>query len=161
MAVKNQIVTHNATSAAADLVGSLFNGGAVKKIPYSFELAAADDDTGVYRIGRIPVTARHIVVRHGSDDITSGTDFDIGFYKPESLGGAAVDADAIADGLDYSGSDALTAIYPDPAAYGKTAWQYAGLSAKPDYGYFDIAITANTVGSAAGTLFGEIEYLCE
>lgn len=165
MAVENKVVNHNALSGkvdeSADSIGTLFFGGAVKKVPFSFEVAAADDDGSVYRVARIPVTARNIIVRHGSDDITAGTDYDIGFYKPKSLGGAAIDADAIADGLDYSGADALAEIRQAGADFGKLAWEYAGLSALPVDGYMDIAFTANTVGSAAGTIYGEVEFIGE
>jgi hypothetical protein len=164
MAVENKIVTHNITSAAADKApAGLFQGCAVKKLVFNFEIAAADSDGSVYRVGRISPQAIVTSVKILCDAITAGTDFGIGLYKTLDVGGAVANKDAFAAGVDLSSAiTALTEKFaPSQADLGKNAYQLSGVSTYDanEVGAFDIAFTGDTVGSAAGTVSGMIEYI--
>lgn len=164
MAVQDKFV--NALTAAGKKCAAFFAGGAnVKAIGFRFDTAAADDDGSVYRVGRIPANAIPLYGRVFCNAITSGTDWDFGLYKP-GVGGAVVDKDLLADGLDIASGEAITAGLDlltnlggaDPeAAFGKTLWELLGLSVMGAPSY-DLAWTANTVGSAADTISGFLLY---
>lgn len=127
------------------------------------EIAAADADTSTYRMVRLPSCARLISAKVFCDAITSGTSFDLGIYKPASLGGAVVDVDAFASAVDLS--SAITAGTEiafealDISKADKRLWELPGvaLTADPNIEY-DIVFTANTVGSAAGTVVLQVDY---
>ena len=136
---------------------AIFTGGAgVFAIAGSDELAAADDDTSVLRLGRLPANAIPIMGCLHCDAITSMSDIDVGLYKPGESG-AVVDKDILADGLDLNAgvaittdaNNALTALGPEDL--GLTLWELLGLSA-PNRGEYDLAITFNTIGSGAATI---------
>jgi len=114
-------------------------------------VVSADSDTSVYRVipnmpsNAVPI---NICIHHGT--ITSGTDYDLGLYKTN--GGAVVEVDILADGLDLS-TARLIAVWNNA---GMTSLDIvngtqtlATLSGQtdPDASY-DICLTANTVGSA-------------
>lgn len=120
------------------------------------EIAAADDDGSVYRLFKsVPSSYIPTEVSIMSDGITGGTDYDLGIYKV-GVGGAAVDKDVLMDGQTMASALTratghqlgLAAVNID-SLY-KTL---ATLSAQttPDASY-DIALTGNTVGTAAGTV---------
>jgi len=167
MAVENKVITQNATSAAAYLgEASLFTGQVKKRVSFSFEVAAADDDGSIYGIAEIPVNAKDVVVTQMNDGITSGTDYDTGYYQVAvsnggvKTAGTVVDKACIADGTDNSSARTTSPLITTPlvANIGKKAWEIAGLSAQPTYPTFLLALTANTVGSAAGTIGGFVDY---
>jgi len=162
MAVENKVVTHNATSAAANSKSaSLWHGGTVRAIPFSFEVAAADDDGSIYRIANISPLAVIKSVKLISDAIAGATVYDCGFYKPLEVGGAVIDADAIFANNDINAGNAAFSekFAPDPVNVGKPAYVIAGLTSYKEYGSFDIALTGDTVGTAAGTIAGIIEVI--
>ena len=120
------------------------------------ETAAADDDGSVYRFFKsVPANMIPVEITVVCDAITSGTDFDLGLYKP-GVGGAVVDKDVLMDGqslasaLTRATGHQLGLANVDAANIGKTL---AVLSAQtdPDASY-DICLTANTVGSGVGTI---------
>jgi len=164
MAVEDKFV--NALTAAGKKAAAIFTGGAnLKIIAWRFATAAADDDGSVYRVGRIPANAIPIMGSLFANALTGSTDWDLGLYKP-GVGGAVVDKDLLADGLDPASGEAITAPLncltnlggADPeAAFGKTLWELLGLT-KPNRQDYDLAWTANTVGSGADTLSGFLIY---
>jgi hypothetical protein len=164
MAVEDKFV--NALVAAGKKAAAIFAGGAnLKIIAWNFEVAAADSDASVYRVGRIQANAIPILSHVYADAITGGTDWDLGLYKP-GVGGAVVDKDLLADGLDPASGEAITAPLngltnlggADPVGnFGKPLWELLGLSA-PNRQDYDLAWTANTVGSGAGTMSGFLIY---
>ena len=165
MAVEDKYIN---TELAAGKKGATSKvwGGQLLALTFNFEVAAADDDGSVYRLGRLPANAIPIKGEIFADAITSGTDWDLGLYKP-GVGGAVVDKDLLADGLDIASGEAITAPLnlltnlggADPvAAVGKKLWELRGLSA-PERQDYDLALTANTVGSAAGTVSGILWYI--
>lgn len=164
MAVQDKFV--NSLIAAGKKAAAMFAGGAnLKVIVWNFEIAAADDDGSVFRVGRIPAGAVPIYGELYADALTSGTDYDLGLYKP-GVGGAVVDKDILADGLDPASGEAITAGLEvltnlggaDPVGnFGKTLWELLGLT-KMGIPAYDLAWTANTIGSAAGTVSGFLLY---
>jgi len=164
MAAYNDYVTQLASSEKADVdVAARSSGAPVKKLFFSFEKAAADIDGSVWRIGQISPRAKIVGIKIACDAITSLTDLDIGFYKPKTVGGAAIDKDCLKDGLDpHAAIATLTEEYaPDPANVGKEAYLIAGLTAAEanGYGTFDVALTGNTAGTDTGTIAGILEYV--
>lgn len=144
------------------LAQSATNGGKIHFIRDTVEVAAADSDGSVYRLARVPSNAVLVDVRVNNDAITGGTDYDLGFYDtPEINGGAVIDKDNLLDGVDLSSASAgegtfgMTAVVIENRH--KQVWQLAGLSSDPKK-LIDIALTGNTVGTAAGTLTLIVQY---
>lgn len=119
------------------------------------EVAAADDDGSVYRIYRnIPVTLvpglLEVLI---NDAITDGTDYDLGIYRTSERGGAVLDKDLFADGLDFSSvgrSDGLTTVADANVGLNISELYEAVNGSALGESEVDVAFTANTVGSAAG-----------
>lgn len=120
------------------------------------EIAVADDDTSVYRFFKsVPSNYVPTEISIECDAITNGTDYDLGLYKV-GIGGAAVDADVLMDGqslasaLTKASGHQLGLQTVDAADGEKTLGELSGQT-DVDASY-DICLTANTVGSAAGTV---------
>jgi len=155
MAVENK---YTDSLTAAGKVSNLAGVKEIVAIPFTFEVAAADSDGSVYRVIKglnynlIPVSVKVL-----NDAITSGTDYDLGLYETEL--GAEIDKDVFADGLDMSSSRTFNTavealITVDPANITKTIMEHAGDTLSTLAKGYDLAFTANTVGSAAGTISG-------
>ena len=124
------------------------------------EIAATDDNGSVYRMARLRSSDRISQLTVFNDAITGGTAFDLGLYRTADDGGAAVDDDLFASALDLSSAPASAStgtevLFEATAAnidkVEKRIWELLGLSADPQVDY-DLAFTADTVGSAAGTV---------
>lgn len=160
MAVEDKFV--NALLAAGKKAPPVAGSGAsLLFVGGTFEIAAADSDLSVYRLARLPANAIPVKFDLFSDAAVDATDVDAGLYKP-GVGGAVVDKDLLADGISLGAGAAITVGGAnagltnlggaDPlAAYGKTLWELLGLSA-PNRQDYDLALTANTAGGAAGTV---------
>lgn len=162
MAVVDAFVTQNASSVAADVdIAARSNGEKVKTLFASFEVAAADSDGSIYRIGRISPMAIIKSIKILNDAITGATDYDIGVYKRLEVGGAVVSKDCLLNGRDINAGQATFAevFAPDPANVGKALYQLASVTDYNEAGSYDLAVTANTVGSAAGTVALIVEYV--
>lgn len=124
------------------------------------EVAAADDDLSVYRFVRVPSNARIISILRSNDAITGGTSYDIGVYQTALNGGAVVSATLFANVLDLSAAGAQVEQRYENADIiniEKRLWELLGLTADSQRDY-DICMTANTVGTAAGTISMEVRY---
>lgn len=149
MAVAN---TKSALVTARDATPNTLTpfGGNLKSVGGTVATLAADDDGSVYRMARISSSARiaYTMTTHGT--MTSGTDWDLGFYQVAAAGGAVVDKDVLIDGADLSTARLTPTVLPFQAgaSFGKYAWEIAGLSSDPLVEW-DVCWTANTVGSAA------------
>lgn len=165
MAVEDKYIN---TELAAGKKGasSKVAGAQLVCLTFAFEQAAADSDASVYRLGRLPANAIPVKSDIHADASIDGTDYDLGLYKP-GVGGAVVDKDIFADGLDLASGEAITAPLngltnlggADPIAnYGKKLWELLGLST-PGRNDYDLCITANTAGGAAGTISGNFWYI--
>lgn len=125
------------------------------EVTETVEIAAGDDDGSVYRFfTSVPSTYIPYQVSVHNDAITGGTDYDLGLYETNS--GAVVDKDILMDGQSMASARASTAGWNvgiasvDVADLGKTLGE---LSAQTDPdGSYDVALTANTVGTAGGTI---------
>ena len=156
MAVVDKYV--NADLEAGGYATSSINGGSSQSTPIvvTFEVAAGDDDGSVYRLFRINSQNSLAYFHFFNDAITGGTDYDIGLYETVDNGGAAVDADLFLDGGSMATAstanqikDAMGSV--DRADYAKSVAELLGLTRDPNKEY-DVAITGNTVGTAAGTI---------
>jgi hypothetical protein len=154
MAVEDKYV--NASVEAGKKVKAALAAGANEvTMVNTVELAAADDDGSVYRFfAGVPANMIPTEITVTCDAITNGTDFDLGLYK--TAGGAVVDKDVLMDGqtlasaLTRATGHQLGLANVNIADAGKTL---AVLSAQADPDpCYDIALTGNTVGSAAGTV---------
>lgn len=162
MAVINAYVTTNAGGVAADVdIAARFSGGIVKCIPFSFEVAAADDNASIYRIGRVSPYAIPLSLQLYSDAIAGPSDAQFGVYKPLDLGGDVVDVDNLAVSVDITAGKATITemLIPTGLAQdevGKSIGAIAGISDAnmKKYGSLDLAITTPTGVTAAGTIAG-------
>jgi hypothetical protein len=154
MAVENKYVDDNVAAGKLGKAG-LTSGDKIVVMVNTEEIAAADDDGSVYRFFKnVPANLIPVEITVTTDGITGMTDTDIGIYKTNL--GAVVDKDVLMDGqtlasaLTRATGHQLGLANVNIADAGKTL---AVLSAQadPDQAY-DIALTANTVGSAAGTV---------
>ncbi len=149
------ITNADATPKVAN--NSYIENGKMRVSVGTVEVAAADDDASVFRFVRIPSGARVHSIRVFCDALTSGTSFDCGIYKNSADGGAVVDVDSFASAVDLS--TAITAgteirfEAADIAQIEKRMFEQAGVALAADpFLEYDICLTANTIGSAAGTI---------
>ncbi len=158
MAVENKYVS---TQLAAGKIGkaALVSGDKVIVMVATEEIAAADDDGSIYRFFKsVPSNLIPVEITVATDGQTGMTDCDLGLYKVSADGvtGAVVDKDVLMDGqtlasaLTRASGHQLGLANVNIADAEKTL---AVLSAQTDPDpCYDIALTANTVGSGAGTV---------
>jgi len=156
MAVENKYV--NADIAAGELAPTRFSQGTKAiTVIQTFEVAAADSDASVYRVfANLPSTLVPIDLKVLNDAMTGSTDWDFGLYEP-GVGGAEVSKALLADGLDLSSGHVVTTALGglsnvNISDLGKPLWELAGKTIQNRQASYDLAATANTVGSAAGTV---------
>lgn len=132
------------------------------------EAASALSDNDVILMMEIPVDARIPSLKFAADDLgTTGT-LNVGFYPGPGSGVTisadtdAVDEDALATAIDVNtAATAQTEIRYEVKAIetiNQKAWELAGLSSRPDYGTFYIALTAAAATTAAGDVTLELTY---
>lgn len=154
--------THNVTSAAVNTDDAVyFSGGAVTAIPFNFESIATDGE--IIRIGYVSPQDIYLGVHFVNDAITSGTDYDLGLYAPKTGDdGRVLDKDIFIDGAAmvtaYADSGAIDYLSPAQANHGKRMYELLGLTAAQaaSSGAYEVAWTANTAGSATGTIAGNL-----
>jgi hypothetical protein len=159
MAVENKYVNADVV-AGKKAVPAFFNSDEARSSKAIAAVDAADDDGSIYRILRVNANMVLHDITVTNDAITGGTDYDIGLYNVlgGSLGGTVVDADAFADGLDVSsaraegsGISGLSAVAIADSQ--KRLWEFDSNATEADHpAEYDIAITANTVGTASGNV---------
>lgn len=169
------MATNKYTNATTELGGKVMPGlgapGRILQLVGTYEKTAADNDTSVLRVGRVPANA--VPVPHESklnnDALTGATDIDVGVYKPSALGGvdgAVVDKDILADGLNIAAGNALAspvAAFPAVSieSFGKTLRELVDAAAgtTSEAQEYDVAITGNTFGTATGTIAWSLTFL--
>lgn len=158
MAVRDEYVNSNVASGKLDIDAFVSGQGILRGGVATFEIASADDDASIFRLFKnVGAEVVPLSLRVACDALTGATDFDMGLYDPLERGGAVIDKDILADGINLSagysrilGLDGLVSV--DLADAQKRLYQLAGhtfLTKKPGY---DICLTANTIGSGAGTV---------
>ena len=164
MAVEDKYVNSQLASNLPD--EPAFAGGKMPRlIIATFEVAAADDDGSIYRVAKgISSDLRLIRAEIVNDAITGGTDYEFGVYETLENGGAAIDIDCFLGTTSMASAravgsaiSALSAV--DQADFGKKIYENAGQSESSRSKVVDLALTANTVGSAAGTITVLMELL--
>jgi hypothetical protein len=126
--------------------------GGVFGVEAKATVLAAHSDGDIYRLLSVPSNAIPLFWTCANSAITSGTDYDLGIYN-FGASGTVLDKDVLNDGISMA-TASIARIFTSPhliADFGKRFWELAGLSADPG-GYLDICWTANTVGSADGTI---------
>lgn len=127
------------------------------------EVAAADDDGSVFRLFRVLSTWRVSSLEVLNDAITGGAGYDVGVYDTAENGGAVVDDDVFASAVSMATARVAWPVdvafeAADIANGEKAIWELLGLSSDPQK-YYDIALTGDTVGTAAGTITGRLRYV--
>lgn len=155
MAVEDKYANADlAAGKKADAVASV--GQKLIVLTQTEEIASADDNGSVYRFFKdVPSNLIPVEITISCDAITGGTDYDLGLYKV-GVGGAAVDKDVLMDGqtlasaLTRATGHQLGLANVNIADATKTLGE---LSAQTDVDTsYDIALTGNTAGTAAGTV---------
>lgn len=152
---KSTAITNADQTQPRAITPSYLAGGLIHTSVGAVEVAAADDDTSIYRMVRLPANAVIYRIEVLNDAITAGTDYDIGLYQTAENGGVAVNASLFATAIDMSMArtlplDAMFEVLGIEQVE-KRLWEHAALASDPMREY-DLCFTANTVGSAAGTL---------
>lgn len=155
----------NLDATPATLNDKRLMGGILKEQVGTVEIAAADDNNSVYRLGRVHSSWRISEMTLFNDAITSGATFDVGLYRTAADGGAVVDANAYADNISLT-SASLTGtqlMFEAGSAVGvedieQRVYQDAGETTDPGY-WYDVCATGDTVGSGAGTVSLRIRYV--
>lgn len=132
------------------------DGAFVRHKVGTLEKAASDSNASVYRFFPIRSSAYINSLTLFNDALAGATDVDIGFYRTAADGGAVVSKDALADGISLASASTtgtiLTFSKVDIANIERMrVWEILGLTADPMLEY-DVAITLNTAGGAAGTM---------
>jgi hypothetical protein len=145
------------TAVAAGKLGNPANimPGKQYSFAIAFEVAAADADGDVYYLAQLSANAIPLSLKLNCDAIAGATSYDMGLYR---MDGTVKDKDCFMAATDINAGAAigseiecLSAIGVD-AIGAKKVYEFAGDSlASKDEAYI-LAITANTVGTAAGTI---------
>lgn len=153
MAVENKWINSDLESGKRVSPASIMPGK-IFGFAETFEIAAADDDTSIYKIARVNANMIPMDIKINCDAITAMTDVDLGFYQED---GTVVDADILMDGADLSAGKALGSeqnglSHLPIADIGDKVWELLGKTAVNKQEGYILALTANTVGTAAGTV---------
>lgn len=132
-----------------------------------YDAAGAMSNNDVILMGVIPVDAKIKSIKITSDDLGTTGDFNVGFYPGPSSNvtvasdADAVDEDAIGTAVDVNAA-ALAGVElrfetKDLETINQKAFELAGLSARPDYGDFFLAITLSEATTAGGEVVLDVE----
>jgi len=152
----------NADSTPVKATGIHISGGRIYEKVGTVEIAAADDNASVFRFMRVHSSWRISSIELFNDAIASGSAFDCGLYQTAENGGAAVDADCYA--TDVSLTSARTTPTDlrfeamDIANIEKRVFEDGGLTSDPGR-WYDLCLTADTIGTAAGTVSLRVRYV--
>lgn len=125
-------------------------------------VAADDDDGSTYLLfNRLASDTIITKLELECDAITGATDYDIGVFDSDT--GVAIDADCYMNGTDIHNGSSKSAPIDGMSVLThadtlKRVWEVAGLTRENIKGYYDIVLTANTVGSAAGKITARAEF---
>ena len=128
------------------------------------EVAVADSDASVYRMARVYSSWRISSVEVFNDAIQSGAVYDLGLYDIADNAGAVVSQELFASDVTMvsarSTPTELTyeATPTNVDKIEKRLWELLGLTSDPGK-WYDIAFTASTVGSGAGTISVRVRFV--
>ena len=159
MAVEDKYIDSNVAVDKKTTAAFIHGSEAVIGVA-TFEVAVADDDGSKYRIFKnMPPDLIPVRIEIYNDAIAGGTDFDLGFYKTltDGIGGGVIDIDKLASTLDMSSAagrgspkDGLENVDIDEVR--ERIYELAGDTLITRELGYDIVLTGNTVGGAAGTI---------
>ena len=138
-------------------------GGKLLCLTGIVEIVAADDDGSIYKMARLPANAIPVKCEIVNDAITGLTDIDLGLYEDDET--TEADKDLFMDGEDINGGNALASPVdglktgPSIDEFGQKIWELLGKTIKNKKEGYVLALTANTVGSAAGTIAWKFWYI--
>lgn len=153
MAVENKWVNAD-VEAGKKGNPALVMPGQVFGFTCTFEVAAADDDGSVYKLAHVGANMIPVQLYLNCDAIAGATDYEMGFYDEA---GNAVDIDVLMGSEDiHAGAaigseiDCLQDMGVDKI--GKKVYELLGKTLTTKENAYVLALTANTVGTAAGTI---------
>lgn len=146
--------------------GALYGGASEKVIQKVVSVASGDEDGSAYLVGEIPGEAIITGVSVLNTAVTAGTDYDLGLADQA---GTILSVDKLFDGVDMSSArTAFTEMALDFGAANAAKCVYELLShvskVVPGSGEtaskasYRLILTANTVGSADGTIVVQVRY---
>ena len=162
--VKSDLVT------TEDTVGSQVEDhieGAIKGKTSTYAASGAISDNDVILMCKVPVDANLTSVILNSDDLGTTGALNCGLYPANgttiSADTDAVDEDCIATAVDVNtaavSNSELRFEVQDINTINSKAWELAGLSARPDYDEFYVALTASAATTAAGDISLKVEFI--
>jgi hypothetical protein len=175
MANNNSTTIANREATPPEVANADTLYGKKRVLVETIEIDAADNDGDTYAMLPVMLDYRIDDIKVLNDAITGGTDLDIGLYavKDGTLG-AVVDADIYADGISVATArNVATSVLGsgagsrDKANSKNRVWAdagYADVSAGRDAtenNELYLVVTANTVGTASGTLVVQVEVTVE
>ncbi|MFN0043753.1 MAG: hypothetical protein ACKVSF_11150 [Alphaproteobacteria bacterium] len=136
--------------------------GRMRTAVATVEVAVSDDDTSRYVLMPVHSSWRIAHIWLYNDAIAGGSAYDVGLYETTANGGAAIDDDCYATAIDCTSARSASPIDAafearDIANVAYQVWQDAGQSSDPSKFYY-LALTADTVGTAAGTITVQVEF---
>lgn len=165
MAIQNKWIDAD-VEAGKRGAASKVSGGRTVAIAFTFEVAAADSDTSIYKIAKLPANAIPLRAELYADASLGTSAFQLGLYKED---GTVADVDLFLASTDLTAGVAITAGAnngltnlggADPvAAVGQKIWELLGLTVDTKKEAYILAITAPTTGAAAGTISGTFSYI--
>jgi hypothetical protein len=130
----------------------------------NFTVAAADDDNSRFRVG-VALPAEAVITRIDifNAAITGGTAYDVGVAAP-GPGGATLVQNVFANDLDMSAAATVTpkngmAALTTLAHRMRKLFEHAGHTNATKLASYDLVITGQTAGTAAGDICVVCEYL--
>ena len=166
MANNDSTTVTNLEATPSSVGSSAFMYGKTRVMTETFEIAAADNDGDTYTFFPVPLDACILDLEVVNDAITGGTDYDFGFYLiTDNDLGAVIDVDILVDGATMASARAAwTSLLfsgtgaKDQGAVTTKLWEdlgYATITAAREAtgsNQVYMVMTANTVGSVAGTV---------
>ena len=138
-------------------------GGIVKDAVATFEVGVKDAGS-IYRVCRLPSSARMKLISIKCDAALVGGPVDIGLYPTGSS--TAIDADCYANDVDVetaaitTGESNYKFTTLDIAKIEQFLWQDAGLTTEPIRGtLYDLCVTTSTAITTGGTISMIVEYM--
>lgn len=163
--VKSNIITDADDSTIISQSG---NYAAEKVVIAEYTAAGALADNTVTLLAEIPVDAKITSIRFWSDDLGTTGAFNVGLYpgKGSNITIAddtdAIDEDCIATAVDVNAAAVADSELRFEVANITTAshkaWELAGLSSRPDYGTFYLALTNSAATTAGGDIAAIIRF---
>lgn len=140
------------------LAPSITGRGGLLCVEAKATVLAGHADGDIYRMFRVPSNGVPVMQILQNSAVTGGTDWDVGIYET-GLGSPVRDKDVLIDGISFAtaSNNTVRSGVQLIADSGKAFWQLAGYTQDPNT-ELTVALTANVVGTADGTIYYAIFY---